>query len=94
MEDLETLERLCDSIFGRSFCALGDALTSPIASSLKHFREEYVDLIRRGVGPGGDAPARDVARMEPATVSGTVRYRAELAALAASAVAIDTEVGA
>ena len=89
MEDLETLERLCDSIFGRSFCALGDALTSPIASSLKHFRDEYVDLIQRGVGPTGAAPARDVPRMEPATVSGTARYRAELAALAASAVATD-----
>jgi NADH-quinone oxidoreductase subunit F len=94
MEDLETLERLCDSIFGRSFCALGDALTSPIASSLKYFRDEYVDCIQRGVGPTGTAPARDVPRMEPATVSGTARYRAELAALAASAVSVDAEVGA
>ena len=89
MEDLETLERLCDSIFGRSFCALGDALTSPIASSLKYFRDEYVDCIQRGVGPSGTAPARDVPRMEPATVSGTARYRAELAALAAAAVEVD-----
>jgi NADH-quinone oxidoreductase subunit F len=89
MEDLETLDRLCDSIFGRSFCALGDALTSPIASSLKYFRDEYVDCIQRGVGPTGTAPARDVPRMEPATVSGTARYRAELAALAASAVEVD-----
>jgi len=94
MADLETLERLCESIFGRSFCALGDALTTPIASSLKHFRDEYVDMIRRGVGPDGTAPARDTARMDLATVSGTVRYRTELAALAASAVAVDTEVGA
>jgi NADH-quinone oxidoreductase subunit F len=89
MDDLEALERLCDSIFGRSFCALGDALTSPIASSLKYFRDEYVELIQRGVGPDGTAPARDVARMDLATVSGTVRYRTELAALAASAVTAD-----
>jgi NADH-quinone oxidoreductase subunit F len=79
MEDLETLERLCASIFGRSFCALGDALTSPIASSLKYFRDEYVSLIQRGVGPLGDAPARDVARMTPATVAGTARYHAAMA---------------
>jgi len=91
MDDLDALERLCDSIFGRSFCALGDALTSPIASSLQYFRDEYVDLIRRGVGPGGDAPAHDVLRMDLATVSGTARYRAELAALAASAVAVEVE---
>jgi len=70
MDDLDALERLCDSIFGRSFCALGDALTSPIASSLKHFRDEYVELIQRGAGPDGTAPARDVARMDLATVSG------------------------
>ena len=89
MDDLDTLERLCDSIFGRSFCALGDALTSPIASSLLHFRDEYVDLIRRGVGPGGDISARDVLRMDLATVSGTARYRAELASLAAAALTTD-----
>jgi len=94
MEDLEALERLCESIFGRSFCALGDALTTPIASSLKHFRHEYVEMIQRGVGPGGTAPARDVARMDLATVSGTARYRAELAALAAAAVAVPEEVDA
>ena len=79
MEDLETLERLCASIFGRSFCALGDALTSPIASSLKYFRDEYISLIKRGVGPLGDAPARHVARMTPATVAGTARYHAAMA---------------
>ena len=89
MDDLDTLERLCDSIFGRSFCALGDALTTPIASSLTHFRGEYVDLIRRGVGPGGDISARDVLRMDLATVSGTARYRAELASLAAAALTTD-----
>jgi len=94
MDDLDTLERLCESIFGRSFCALGDALTTPIASSLKHFRQEYIDLIQRGVGPDGTAPARDVQRMDLATVSGTARYRAELASLATSAVTVDAEVGA
>ncbi len=48
MEDLDLLQDICDNIFGRSFCALGDALTTPIASSLEHFRDEYVDLIKRG----------------------------------------------
>ncbi len=48
MEDLDLMQDLCDNIFGRSFCALGDALTSPIGSSLKYFRHEYEDLITRG----------------------------------------------
>jgi NADH-quinone oxidoreductase subunit F len=82
MEDLATLERLCDSIFGRSFCALGDALTSPIASSLKYFRDEYVEHIRRGASPFGVAPERGVPMLAPATVAGTERERRALAAAA------------
>jgi NADH-quinone oxidoreductase subunit F len=41
-EDLEKLLDLCDNIMGRSFCALGDGATSPITSSIQHFRDEYV----------------------------------------------------
>ncbi|WP_130494655.1 NADH-quinone oxidoreductase subunit NuoF [Motilibacter rhizosphaerae] len=40
--DLEKLLDLCDNILGRSFCALGDGATSPITSSIKYFRDEYV----------------------------------------------------
>jgi NADH-quinone oxidoreductase subunit F len=40
--DLELLLDQCDNILGRSFCALGDGATSPVASSIKHFRDEYV----------------------------------------------------
>ncbi|WP_370248300.1 NADH-quinone oxidoreductase subunit NuoF [Nocardioides sp.] len=39
--DIETLLDLCDNILGRSFCALGDGATSPIASAIKYFREEF-----------------------------------------------------
>ncbi|MEP6464068.1 MAG: NADH-quinone oxidoreductase subunit NuoF, partial [Frankiaceae bacterium] len=41
-QDIDTLLDTCDNIFGRSFCALGDGATSPIVSSIKYFREEYV----------------------------------------------------
>jgi NADH-quinone oxidoreductase subunit F len=41
-EDLAKLLDLCDNILGRSFCALGDGATSPITSSIKYFREEYI----------------------------------------------------
>jgi len=40
-EDLDTLNDICDGIFGRSFCALGDGATSPIVSALKFFRDEF-----------------------------------------------------
>ncbi|HKC27317.1 MAG TPA: NADH-quinone oxidoreductase subunit NuoF, partial [Jatrophihabitans sp.] len=41
-EDLETLLDLSDNILGRSFCALGDGATSPVSSSIKFFRDEYL----------------------------------------------------
>jgi NADH-quinone oxidoreductase subunit F len=41
-EDLEKLLDLCDNIFGRAFCALGDGATSPIMSSIQAFRDEYL----------------------------------------------------
>ena len=44
--DLDKLLDLCDNIAGRSFCALADGAVSPIASSLKYFREEYIEHIR------------------------------------------------
>ncbi|TRZ84134.1 MAG: NADH oxidoreductase (quinone) subunit F [Streptomycetaceae bacterium] len=40
--DLDKLLDLCDNIMGRSFCALGDGATSPITSSIKYFRDEYI----------------------------------------------------
>ena len=33
---------ISDTIFGKSFCALGDGAASPIISSIKYFRDEYV----------------------------------------------------
>jgi NADH-quinone oxidoreductase subunit F len=56
MEDLQTLDDVCDNIFGRAFCALGDGATSPIKSSLKYFRDEYEHLITRGRLPEGQEP--------------------------------------
>jgi NADH-quinone oxidoreductase subunit F len=52
-EDLQTLDDVCDNIFGRAFCALGDGATSPIKSSLKYFRSEYEHLIATGRQPEG-----------------------------------------
>src|SRR3954454_18559263 len=45
--DLDTLLDVCDNILGRSFCALGDGAVSPIASSIKYFRDEYLALMKQ-----------------------------------------------
>ncbi|MCW2819957.1 MAG: nuoF [Marmoricola sp.] len=49
--DLDLLDDVCDNILGRSFCALGDGATSPITSSLQHFRDEYVAHLTHGGCP-------------------------------------------
>ncbi len=46
--DIGLLDELADNIFGRSFCALGDGAASPIKSSIKYFRDEYVHLVEHG----------------------------------------------
>lgn len=49
--DLDKLLDLCDNIMGRSFCALADGAASPIISSLKYFRQEYLDHLSNGACP-------------------------------------------
>jgi NADH-quinone oxidoreductase subunit F len=49
--DLAKLLDLCDNIMGRSFCALGDGATSPITSSIKYFRDEYIAHLTNGACP-------------------------------------------
>jgi NADH-quinone oxidoreductase subunit F len=42
---------LCDNIAGRSFCALADGAVSPILSSIKYFRDEYIAHQKNGGCP-------------------------------------------
>ena len=51
VEDLDKLLDICDNIFGRAFCALGDGATSPIVSSIEFFRDEYVQHVEQGGCP-------------------------------------------
>ncbi len=50
-EDIEKLLDLADNILGRSFCALGDGATSPITSSIRYFRDEYIQHFTEGGCP-------------------------------------------
>jgi len=40
-EDMDTLVGVASKIEGRTICALGDAAAMPVASFLKHFRDEF-----------------------------------------------------
>lgn len=43
--NLELLNDICDNMSFKCFCPLGDAAVSPILSSIKHFREDYDELL-------------------------------------------------
>ncbi|QBI56035.1 NADH-quinone oxidoreductase subunit NuoF [Streptomonospora litoralis] len=49
--DLEKLLDICDNLLGRAFCALGDGAASPVMSSIKYFRQEYIDHVTQGGCP-------------------------------------------
>ena len=55
--DLEKLLDICDNLVGRSFCALGDAAGMPVISSIKHFRDEYIEHQKHGGCPFDPAAA-------------------------------------
>ncbi|HHL40402.1 MAG TPA: NADH oxidoreductase (quinone) subunit F [Deltaproteobacteria bacterium] len=39
--DLDDLDAICDGIFGRTFCPLGDGAVMALRGALKHFRHEF-----------------------------------------------------
>jgi NADH-quinone oxidoreductase subunit F len=49
--DLSKLLDICDNITGRAFCALGDSIQAPVGSSIKYFRDEYLEHLRQGGCP-------------------------------------------
>jgi NADH-quinone oxidoreductase subunit F len=63
--DLDKLLDICDNITGRSFCALGDSIQAPVASSIKYFRDEYIEHQRIGGCPF-DPAASTLFALEPA----------------------------
>jgi NADH-quinone oxidoreductase subunit F len=53
--DMDLLLDICDNMFGRCFCPLGDAATMSVVSSIRLFRDEYIHHVREHaclVGPG------------------------------------------
>ena len=47
-EDLDLLDDVASRIAGRTICALGDAAAMPVASFIKHFRDEFAYHIEHG----------------------------------------------
>ncbi len=50
-EDLDKLLDISDNMVGRTFCPFGDTAVSPATSSIKYFRDEYIEHSKRGGCP-------------------------------------------
>jgi bidirectional [NiFe] hydrogenase diaphorase subunit len=44
--DLDQLEALCDMVQHTSLCGLGQSAPNPVVSTLRYFRNEYLDLLQ------------------------------------------------
>jgi bidirectional [NiFe] hydrogenase diaphorase subunit len=53
MDDLAMLERLCDVVRNTSLCGLGQGAPSPVISTLRYFRDEYLAHIQDKTCPAG-----------------------------------------
>jgi bidirectional [NiFe] hydrogenase diaphorase subunit len=55
--DLQRLEELCDLVKHTSLCGLGQTAPNPVLSTLRFFRQEYLDLLQpEPPSPGGARP--------------------------------------
>jgi bidirectional [NiFe] hydrogenase diaphorase subunit len=56
--DVSLLEELCDMVKHTSLCGLGQTAPNPVLSTLRFFRQEYLDLIKpTAPNPADPAPA-------------------------------------
>jgi bidirectional [NiFe] hydrogenase diaphorase subunit len=53
MDDLELLEDLCSTVKEASLCGLGQTAPNPVLSTLKYFRNEYIEHIMNKRCPAG-----------------------------------------
>jgi NADH-quinone oxidoreductase subunit F len=72
LDDLEVLQDIGDNMLFKNFCALGDGAVSPIHSSLKYFRDEYVEHVERGGCPLEERPMVAAAEPREAGAAGVV----------------------
>jgi NADH-quinone oxidoreductase subunit F len=63
LDDIGVLQDIGDNMLFKNFCALGDGAVSPIHSSIKYFRDEYVEHVKLGGCPLEERP--EVGAAEP-----------------------------
>ena len=72
LDDLTAMQDIGDNMLFKNFCALGDGAVSPIHSSLKYFREEYIEHVNAGGCPMEERPVVTAAEPREAGTTGVV----------------------
>jgi len=66
MEDLDTLERLGNMVKRTALCGLGQTAPNPVSSTVRYFRDEYVQHITNKTCAQGKCPCSKA----PSTAAG------------------------
>lgn len=69
-EDVESLEELCDMVKHTSLCGLGQTAPNPVLSTLRYFRNEYLDLLQPDSAASERLPALNLAAVAAAPTGG------------------------
>jgi len=70
LEDLDELESLAQAVMDGSLCALGGSAPNPVLTTIKHFRDEYVDHIINHKCPAGVCKDLITYRIDPKLCNG------------------------
>ena len=65
MEHIELLEKLADTISATALCGLGKTAASPVISTLKYFRDEYISHVVDKKCPAGQCKALMTLQIDP-----------------------------
>ncbi len=75
MEDLDKMEQLCYYIKENSLCGLGQTAPNPVLSTLKYFRDEYVEHVKNKRCPAGVCKALVSFKIDPALCIGCTKCK-------------------
>lgn len=73
MEHLETLEELADTVSNTALCGLGKSAPSPVISTMKYFRDEYIAHVVDKKCPAGQCKALSTYKINPDLCKGCTK---------------------
>ena len=73
MAHIELLEKLSDTVSATALCGLGKTAASPVVSTLKYFRDEYIAHVADRKCPAGQCKALTTLQIDPELCKGCTK---------------------